>query len=99
MPQVQYKAEEYHNAIDWKTAEIFEPPMLRKYSDQEILDLVETPLVLPVEHNTQYVEPAIRVMSEKSKRAASLKRREGKAISIFQSRSKRPKCETKKDFQ
>ena len=97
LPQLSYDADTYDQVLDWKTAERLEPPFLHDHSDEDIRKYEESPLDIPVPHHTQYVERAIRVVTDCGTRAASLELREGMAKATFRSRKAMPKCETKKD--
>jgi hypothetical protein len=57
-------------------------PWTRGFSDDEIRDIVNHPLVVPVSH-TQYVERAIRVITQLGTSAASDRKREGMALAMF----------------
>ena len=71
---------------------------MHDHSDEDIRKYEESPLDIPVPHHTQYVERAIRVVTDCGTRAASLELREGMAKATFRSRKAMPKCETKKNL-
>ena len=61
----------------WKNALVTEPPMLAEYSDQQLRDFVEQPLVLDILSDTQFVERLIKVITRKDTKAADPKVRDG----------------------
>jgi CRISPR/Cas system-associated protein Csm6 len=71
---------------------------MRDFSDDEFRDLVKHPLVVSVPHHTQYVERAIRVITQLGASAASDEKREGMALTTYKGREEHSRCETKADF-
>ena len=64
MPTPNYDANSFQDMIVWKNAQVTEPPILADYSDQQIMEFVEQPLVLDIPSNTQFVERLIRVITQ-----------------------------------
>jgi hypothetical protein len=94
VPKPLYDAVSYDEMIDMQKEDPFEPPYTRNLSDQEIKQLVDSPLIVPVPHHMQHVERAIRVITEHVKYVASSQKREG----TFKDRKERLRCETKANF-
>ena len=64
-------------SVVWKNSQVTEPPILADYSDQQIMEFVEQPLVLDIPSNTHFVERLIRVITQKGTEAADPKIRDG----------------------
>ena len=98
LPKPNYAAKFYQDMIDWKTAQLTEPPILKDYTDEQITAFVEKPLVLDICSNTQFVERLIKVITQKGCTAADPKLRDGFAKATLKSQKALPRCQTKEDF-
>mgnify|MGYP006098735631 CR=1 FL=1 len=78
--------------------QVEEPPYLSDFSDEQVLQLLDTPLILPMSSHTQHVERLIQVITKIGTRAATVEKRDGLTRATLQSRKRLPKCETKADF-
>jgi hypothetical protein len=84
--------------IDFEKEDRSEPPWTRDFSDEDIRQIIDEPLVVPVLHHTQYVERAIRVITQLGGSLTSDEKRKGMALATFKDCEERPRCETKADF-
>ena len=85
--------------IDWDTEMNTEPPFLISLSDEEVLGILEKPLIVPKWLNhTQSVEREIRVMTEACTKVAGYKARDGYIRQRLSSRRIMPTFRTKKYF-
>ena len=88
-------ANHYQNMINWSTAQVTEPPFLMGMSDEKLQDFVESPLVLNLPNNSQFVERMIKEITKKGCRAVDFQERDGMVKDTNNSREKIPKCCTK----
>ena len=85
--------------IHWNQSQLTEPPFLKDYSDDDDLkQFQDTPLLLPIPSNTQFVERMIKVITAKGTASASSKVRDGMAKATIESRKEMPRLKTKEDF-
>jgi hypothetical protein len=98
VPKPVYDARFYDLMTDLAKEDRFEPPWTRSLSDDQIWQFINKPLVVPIPHHTQYVERAIRVITQLGTAAASNNKREGMALATFKDWAERPRCEMKADF-
>ena len=95
MPKPVYGAPSYNLMTDLAKEDRFEPPWTRNLSNDQIRQFINEPLVVPVPHHRQYVERAIRVITQLGTAAASDDKRDGMALATFKDPAERPRCETK----
>ena len=98
LPKLNYSAATYDNMIEWKTAQMTEPPLLKDLSGDEIKLNLEKPFSLDVPGNTQFVERRIKVITQKGCRAASPTLRDGITGATITSQKAMPRCKAKKDY-
>ena len=98
LPSPVVNAPNFWSMIDWSQEQVFEPPYLRKYSDDELRAFENTPLILDVPSNSQHVERLIKLITENGTRAASPTLRDGLAKATLKSRQQRPRLRTRADF-
>ncbi|KAF0303899.1 hypothetical protein FJT64_024153 [Amphibalanus amphitrite] len=64
-PAVNFGAERYEDLIDWSSADVTQPPLLRDYSEADLDGVVEAPASLPdYPVHTQAVERTVKVVTE-----------------------------------
>jgi hypothetical protein len=97
-PKPVYGADKYYEAINWDIEDKFEPPLVREFSESQLLAIIDNPITFDIPHHTQHVKRLIRVITQKGKSAASDEKREGMTIATLKDRQQRPRCETKGDF-
>ena len=85
--------------IDWDTELNTESPFLTSLSDEEVLGILEKPLIVPKRLNhTQSVERGICVMTEACKQVAGYKARDGYIRQRLSSRRIMSTFRTKKHY-
>ena len=99
VPKPVYDAADFESMIDWKSEQISSPPILRKYSNKDLEQFIETPLEIKIPSNTQHVERFIQLMAKNATKAATTKLRNGICKTTIQHRQKRPRLERKSDFE
>ncbi|CAG5033030.1 unnamed protein product [Parnassius apollo] len=82
---------------------IYEPPILKNISDEQLQDLIENGgnailKFMRLSCHTQALERSVKVVTEAALSVCEKKRREGFIKSKLASRKVTPKFETKKDF-
>lgn len=101
MPKINFECDDYTEMIDWENFYITEPPYTQSMSHDEIqiymfaesaIEDIEVPC------HIQATERHIQIVTDASKLVGP-SRREGVVHSILESRSKRPKTNTKSDFK
>lgn len=102
MPLIDFTCTDYVNIIPWIKSNIFEPPFTRNYSQEEIIDLLnsdEEIIAVPdFPCHSQGTERTVQAVSQTA-HFVTEKHREGVIRSTIESRKKRPHFETKKDFK
>ena len=96
-PMPVYTATSFDTMIDWASEQVTEPPYLRKYSTAELKIFEQSPLVLEIPSNSQFVE-RLKLVTRNATRATSPTLRDGLNHATLRSRRQRPKVETKAHF-
>ena len=100
VPKLRFNAKDYTEMIDWKKEKIYEPVLTVKLSRAELLDLKDSPLILPrYPSNTQSVERLVSQTSRAASAVAGFHARDGFLRASTTSRELLPKFESKKDFE
>lgn len=98
-PKIKWQAQNYHSMINWKNELKTEPPYIASLSDQQVTDIIKTPVVLPKWPNhTQAVERGIKVMTEACTEVTGYSARDGYIRQRLMSRKMMPRFRTKRDF-
>lgn len=107
IPKLNFKAKTYYNLIDWNTVSITEPPLIKRFSNSDLAELVNdgknsnlwsSPnFNLPI--HTQAVERCVKIVTETSSQVAGEDRRDGYIRTILNSRAIMPQFKTKKEFK
>jgi hypothetical protein len=63
----------YHMPMD----QVEEPLYLRDFSDKQVLQLLDTALILPISSHTEHVERLIRVITKIGTRVSTVEKRDG----------------------
>jgi hypothetical protein len=63
----------YHTPMN----QVEEPPYLRDFSDEQVLQLLDTALILPISSHTQHVERLIQIITKIGTRVATVEKRDG----------------------
>lgn len=99
VPQLKWRAKSYHTMIDWNKELVSEPPFIAKLTDDEIVNILDTPLVVPKwSNNTQSVERGIKLVSEACTAVTGKVERDGYIRQRIHSRKLMPQFNTKRDF-
>ena len=97
-PEVNFKAQNYFDLIDWNSTVSTEPPVTMDLSLDEILGIMREPFILPKYPNhTQEVERMVRVVTEVAPRKAGYDARHRAILCLLESRALVPKFDTKRD--
>ena len=85
--------------IDWKEELGNEPPFTSKLTDEQLIQILETPLQVPRWlNNTQAVERGIKAVTEAATAVTGHVERDGYIEQRMHSRKLMPKFNTKKDY-
>ena len=99
IPKFIFKANDYTELFDWKTAKFLEPPLTMKLSDDEIRGFILTLLeLLRYPCHTQAVERGIKVVSEAASAVIGEEARDGLIRQKLLSRMDSGRCHTKASF-
>ena len=78
---------------------VTEPPVLRRFSDDEIRSALDSPMSLPdYPCHTTSVERCVKLVSDASKQVYGDDARHGLILSRIEAREKRASYDTKKDY-
>ena len=98
LPSVNFDCNSFYSMITWNPAELTEPPVTKKLQDQELIDIIGTPLKLHYPCHTTSVERGVKLVTEASAKVLGKDHRQKKIIATLSSRKKTTKFESKKDF-
>lgn len=99
IPKLNFDAIEWGDLIDIVPIVCCEPPCVRKFSDQEVEDMILFPGVPPpVPLHTQTVERAVKLTSEASRSSYTWEKRHENIVAKSASRKKRKRFGSKKDY-
>ena len=99
VPNLKWRAKSYHTMIDWEKELTSEPPFIVGMSDDEIVNILDTPLAVPKwTNNTQSVERGIKIVTEACSAVTGKEERDGYIKQRIHSRKLMAKFNTKKDF-
>lgn len=104
IPNINFKARNYTELVDWKKCEISEPPILKNFSEVELKNIAEGNFELikkfrDIPCHTQAVERCVKLVTEASSKVCGAKNRDGIIKSTLISRSMVPVFNTKKDYK
>ena len=100
MPKINFEAKHYMDLINWKSVDIFIPPILQFLTRTEIEDIIQAPYKFPsFPCHSQSVERCVKLVSEASLRVSDYENRHGFILSTQKSRSEMPTFESKQDFR
>ena len=78
--------------------ELYEPPLTMHLSDEQIRDIIMTPLNIPnYPSHTQAVERAVKLTTEAASKVVGYKQRHGMICQRVKARQMIPKFHSKKD--
>jgi hypothetical protein len=99
-PPVNYRARNLCELIDWETVPLTEPLLTGSLSSEQVVGLLDTPLVVPDtwQCHSQSMERAVRKVSEASLMVVGEKKREGWIRCAEASRKILKKPNTKADY-
>lgn len=103
-PKLNFKASDYTEIIDWNKCALYPPPILRKLSEDNIREIINS-AAKPVREiqnfpcHTQAVERTVKLVSEASSKVCGFVNRDGYIRSTLKSRSAMPQFSTKSDFK
>ena len=103
IPNINFEATSYHEAISWNDSKVTVPPLLPDLSIKTISNHCEEP---PSEFDmpprlpchTQAVERHIKLLTEAAGRVSGSDQRDGYIRNVLKSRSDMPEFRSKKDF-
>lgn len=102
LPDLQVNATNYYDMIDWVNEKVTEPPMIMKYTDTEILQMINSEnSFLEFEKfpcHTQAVERCVKLVTEASISVCGSEARDGFIRSRIKARQDIPLFETKSQF-
>ena len=99
---LNFEAAVYTDMIRWVDAEVTEPPITRKLSDEEIEELIKTKEMKNFDRlpcHTQAVERCVKLVTEASSSVCGTKFRDGFIRARIECRKKMPSFETKAQFR
>ena len=97
-PKLNIKAKTYHELIDWDKIDVTEPPLTKKFTDEQLQLLVKDGQnsdfmkadVFQLQCHTQSVERCVKLVTEASIKVSDDLRRDGFIRTVFQSRELMP---------
>ena len=95
VPSVFLKAE---LSVVFSLLAFAEPPVLKDWTDEEIMKLKDQPLTIDVGNNTQFIERLVQTVSLLGSTSADARIREGFAKATVAHQRLLPKRRTKADF-
>jgi len=99
LPKVNMGANSIMELIDWCNEAITEPPLTQQLSDDDLLDIIASPLeVPPYPVHSQTVERMVKVVTEASLKVIGEEARHGYIVAKLKHRSAMPVLSSKKDF-
>ena len=81
--------------INWETEVITEPPLLQKYSDEQLRSFEREPLVLEIPSNSQHVERCVQLMASHASSSLNPAVRDGLYKAAVLERKRRPNLDRK----
>jgi hypothetical protein len=107
VPSLNFNAKEYYYLIDWTKTKVTEPPLTKKLTEAELMDLVKNGEnaeswaadIFQLPCHTQGTERCVKLVTEVSTRVADGLRRDGYIRSVLASRAAMPRFCTKKDYR
>lgn len=98
VPTINFNAKNWTNMIEWDER-ITEPPFTVGMNEEELIDLIENPLVVPeFKCHTQMVERAVKEVTRVSSKFKHQEDRNSTVSATLINRAKYPKMDSKKDF-
>ena len=99
VPALKWQAKSYHTMIDWAKSLESEPPYVAQLSDEQVIQILDSPLQVPRwVNNTQAVERGIKAVTEACTAVTGRVERDGYIRQRMHSRKLMPKFNTKRDF-
>ncbi len=99
IPALNFEARSYHELISWDDTEISFPPVLQKFSDEELNQMVFTKLnLIRYPCHTQAVERCVKTVTNASEHVCGFDRRDGYARATIASGIALPSFKNNKDF-
>ena len=99
IPKINFKAKTYPDLIDWNECSFTEPPCTISLSDDELREILNTPLSFPdFPCHTQAVERGIRLVTEAASSVIGADARDGFIRQNIKSRKEVPRGECKAEF-
>lgn len=97
VPKLNFEAATYVDMIDLEK-ELYEPPLTMHLSDEQIRDIIMTPLNIPnYPSHTQAVERAVKLTTEAASKVVGYEQRHGMICQRVKARQMIPKFHSKKD--
>ena len=103
VPNMNFKATESYNMVNWSTTEATEPPLTRGLSQQEIDENITTAACAPQKISafpchSQAVEKLVRVVTKAAGKVCGWESREDYIRVKLASRKKMPRFASKRDY-
>ena len=102
VPKLDWEANSWQKMIRWSDIEkkIFEPFILQKFSNHELMEAYAAPLIFPkYPVHSQSVERTVKLVSEASKVVIGEENRHNHIIGVLGARKARPDFPSKKYYQ
>ncbi len=97
-PEIKDDAETLQDLLPPVDECTMEPPLTRQLSDEELENIADVPLTLPIPCHSQGVERCVRLVTESSNAVFGKEARDGYIRALTKSRHFMPSLESKKDF-
>ena len=97
-PEVNFEATIYHEMIKFEDCST-EPPVLKRFTNEEISGFKTSPLMLKYPCHNQAVERHVKLVTQASNAVSTFARRDGMIRQQIKSRKIMKKFETKQDFR
>ena len=98
LPKLNAKCDDYIDMIDWQSEIISEPPITKKFTDDEIKNFIQTKSSYQCSKHPLHTR-TVKIVSETSLEVCSHKLRDGLIRNRLSSRKRIPKFESKRDYK
>ena len=100
IPPLNWSARNWCDIIDWETAKVHEPSILKKLDSDQLEASKSEPVIFPnFPLHSQSVERCVKLVTEASTKVVGEAKRHQHILSVVGARKIRKSCDTKKDYK
>ena len=96
-PKLNYEATSYDEMIFWDLEGFYEPPFTENFNDDQLKEILTTPISVQVSSNSVLTERTIRTVDKVATKSSSVKIQEGMVKGIERDRKLKPNLESRSD--